>query len=417
MNENQIRDAIEQFYLENPNTELTAKQVGDKFKYFPIHGDRSAIIRGIKKYTLRKKVQKKEGIHEFQKKEDFSKGTLESTITISFEPKSVEALYLEHKIDPELYIIKNYWSKKTPAGKFTSSVFATKKTLLTAEPDDYLELLKDYRSFYKPLSKKDILVNDSFGRPTSLLLNITDFHLDKLDIFGTTIEEKKELFYKTVRRLLYRAYQSNYLDEITFILGSDMLHTDTYNNTTTRGTILDTNTTWDHAFTTAFDIYSTVINILKQFCNKLNVLLVQGNHDRTKSFYLAFGLQKFFEKEEGIVFDTSSSPRKVYTYGNTFIGFHHGDCKIMELPLLFAKEFTELWGKCKYHVVVVGDKHHLQVKEIQGVRVIQLPGLTEPDKWHNQENYINSIPAAIATVYDKEFGECMTIEERGLTNV
>jgi UDP-2,3-diacylglucosamine pyrophosphatase LpxH len=191
-----------------------------------------------------------------------------------------------------------------------------------------------------------------------------------------------------------------------------MLHTDTYQGTTTNLTPQDANTTWHNAFTEAFDIYANVIKILKQFCNKLNVILVPGNHDRTKSFYLAYGLEKYFETDSSILFDTNPTPRKIYTYGSTFIGLHHGDCKITDLPLIFAKEFSKEWGQCTYHQILTGDKHHVFEKEIQGVRVRQLPSLSKEDNWHNQSNYINAVKAAMAIIYDKEHGCCMTIEER-----
>jgi hypothetical protein len=241
---------------------------------------------------------------------------------------------------------------------------------------------------------------------------LTDFHLDKLDIYGTTLEEKKEQFFNITKRLLFRAYQSNYIEQIVFVLGSDMLHTDTYQGTTTNQTPQNVNTTWDKAFVEGFDIYATVINILVQFCDTLNIILVSGNHARTKEFYLAYALEKYFEKQTNILFDTNPAPRKIFTYGSTFIGMHHGDCKIADLPLIFAKEFTKEWGECSYHEILTGDKHHVFEKEVQGVRIKQLPSLSKEDNWHNQSNFVNAIKAAQAIVYDKEYGVSMTVEER-----
>ena len=419
----QTRDAVVEYYRQNPDTKLQAKDIA---KIFGIDlGDpekTSKCVRDLKRTAFgsrRKKRYKevkeklKEFINEVKSfKENFDKGTVESTITTSFEPKTIDDLYQEHKINSDLYTIKNYWSKKQPNGNFTSSVFAVRKTLDTAQPSEFVELLKEYESTYEPIDKTEICVNTTFTRPTCLILHLTDFHLDKQDIYGTTLEEKKKQFYNVATKLLYRAYQANYVDEIVFVLGSDMLHTDTYQGTTTNLTPQDANTTWHNAFTEAFDIYANVIKILKQFCNKLNVILVPGNHDRTKSFYLAYGLEKYFETDSSILFDTNPTPRKIYTYGSTFIGLHHGDCKITDLPLIFAKEFSKEWGQCTYHQILTGDKHHVFEKEIQGVRVRQLPSLSKEDNWHNQSNYINAVKAAMAIIYDKEHGCCMTIEER-----
>jgi predicted MPP superfamily phosphohydrolase len=418
MDINKIKEEIIAFYKNNPQTELKAKDIAEKFGLDL--GDRektNKYVRDLKRVAFGTRHSLKSAFKSFVNelknfKEDFSKGTLESTISIDFEPKSVEELYKEHKINPQFYVIKNYWSKKQPNGNFTSSVFAVKKTIETAEPKDFIELLKGYKSSYTPISNKNLCINEHFTRPTCVLLHLTDFHLDKLDIYGTTLEEKVEQFYEVTKRLMFRTYQSNYVEEIVFVLGSDMLHTDTYQGTTTNQTPQDSNTTWDNAFMTGFDVYATVINILKQFCKTLNVVLVSGNHARTKEFYLAYSLKRYFEKQEDILFDVSASPRKVFVYGNTFIGFHHGDCKIADLPLIFAKEFTSQWGMCKYHQILTGDKHHVYEKEVQGVRIKQLPSLSKEDAWHNQSNYVNAVQAAIAIVYDKEHGTCMTVEER-----
>lgn len=417
----EIREAIIQFYKENPTTELSALEVGKKFGVSSSQQHKiSQYVRNLKKVafgTRWKKAEIKEKLTDVLNslrtlEENFEKGTLESTITTSFDPKTIEDLYKEHQVNPEIYVIKNYWSKKQPNGNFTSSVFAVRKTINTAEPHEFVELLKNYDSPYTPIKKSEICVNSAFTRPSCLILHLTDFHLDKQDIYGTTLEEKKKQFYEVATKLLYRAYQSNYIDEIVFVLGSDMLHTDTYQGTTTNLTPQDSNTTWHNAFTQAFDIYANTIQILKQFCNKLNVILVPGNHDRTKSFYLAYGLEKYFEADDNILFDTSPMPRKVFTYGSTFIGLHHGDCKITDLPLIFAKEYCKEWGQCTYHQILTGDKHHVFEKEIQGVRIRQLPSLSKEDNWHNQSNYVNSVKAAMAIIYDKEHGCCMTIEER-----
>jgi len=417
----EIREAIVQFYKENPTTELSAFEVAQKFGLSSSQQNKVAqYVRNLKKVAFGtrrsgKKIKQKltEVLNSLRSlKENFEKGTLESTITTSFDPKTIEDLYKEHQVNPEIYVIKNYWSKKQPNGNFTSSVFAVRKTINTAEPHEFVELLKNYDSPYTPIKKSEICVNSAFTRPSCLILHLTDFHLDKQDIYGTTLEEKKKQFYEVATKLLYRAYQSNYIDEIVFVLGSDMLHTDTYQGTTTNLTPQDSNTTWHNAFTQAFDIYATTIKLLTQFCNKLNVILVPGNHDRTKSFYLAYGLEKYFETDDNILFDTNPMPRKVFTYGSTFIGLHHGDCKITDLPLIFAKEYCKEWGQCTYHQILTGDKHHLFEKEIQGVRIRQLPSLSKEDNWHNQSNYVNAVKAAMAIVYDKEYGCCMTIEER-----
>lgn len=349
---------------------------------------------------------------ERSKKVNNENGNIESIVISKFEPRNDIELAELHKIDLKKYKIANYWSKLKPNGNFNSSILAVLRKIEDITGQDIIDTLDKYTSKYQPLNKKDLILNTSFGKPTCAFIDITDFHLDKLDIHNNTIEYKLDQYHKLLDGLLYKAYQSNYLEEITFVIGSDMLHTDNIFNQTTKGTQQEVVIRWNDAFDMAFDIYVQSINKLKQFCEKLNIILVSGNHGRTKEYYLAFALQKYFEKEPTVVFDISTVPRKVFSYGNTFIGLHHGNTKIENLPIVFAKEFAPQWGVAKYHEIKVGDKHHFMEKDYHGVRIKQLPACSNADSWHNDNNFINSVQSAICSIYDKEKGRCMDIEER-----
>lgn len=340
------------------------------------------------------------------------KGTLESVVEIDYLPKTDLEVAKEHKVDLTKYVIVEYYSKKSFTGKFRHTLKCRKKTEADITGNDVKEILKDYKSTYKPKTKKDILINDAFGRPCAAFIDITDFHLDKRDIYDNDIQSKIDTYQRILDQLLYKAYRAAYLDEIVFVIGSDMLHTDNFHNQTTKGTPQEVTARWNDSFKIAFDLYADSINKLKQFCNTLKVILVAGNHGRTKEFYLAFALEKYFEKETSIQFDISPAPRKVYSYGNTFIGLHHGNCKIEQLPLVFAKEFTKEWGQAKYHELKIGDKHHYMEKDYAGVRIKQLPACSNPDTWHNDNNFNTADQSAILSIYDKEKGRCIDIEEK-----
>jgi hypothetical protein len=100
--------------------------------------------------------------------------------------------------------------------------------------------------------------------------------------------------------------------------------------------------------------------------------------------------------------------------GNTFIGYHHGNCKIDELPLLFAtnKNSASDFGNSQYREVHTGDKHHYMAKEVKGVRIQQMPSLSGTDRWHMDNNFVNSIRAGLALVYHPYFGKVAEFESR-----
>lgn len=348
---------------------------------------------------------------EETKKINNDKGTLESTIVTSFDPQSDIELAKTHKIDLSKYKISNYWSKLRPDGRFTSSVLASLKKAKDITKEDVLTFLKSYKSDWKPMSADDLFINQ-VGNKCCAFIDITDFHLDKRELRERTPQQRKDEYLTVLQNLIRRAYSSYNIDEIVFVIGSDMLHTDNFFNSTTKGTPQETTLRWNEAFEMAFDIYAKSIQHLKQFCKTLKVISVLGNHGRVSEFHLAFALSKYFDTDKDIKFDISTSPRKIYTYGSTFIGLHHGNTKILDLPLVFSKEYGKEWGNAKYHEIKVGDQHHYMEKDYKGVLIKQLPALTDTDTWHNDHNYINQVLASICSIYDIEKGRIADIHER-----
>jgi hypothetical protein len=162
-----------------------------------------------------------------------------------------------------------------------------------------------------------------------------------------------------------------------------------------------------------FAILVDTINMLRQNANHVVVVLVQGNHDRTKSYYLAHALDVYFHSDPNIYFDREHSVLKATMLGDTFIGYHHGNCKIEDLPLVFATgNNSEAFGCSKYREVHTGDKHHYMAKEVKGVRIQQMPSLSGTDRWHLDNNYVHSVRAALALVYDDEHGKVAEFETR-----
>jgi hypothetical protein len=197
------------------------------------------------------------------------------------------------------------------------------------------------------------------------------------------------------------------------VISNDFFHTDTYHNTTTNHTPQDTLTDYSNEYEEGFDLLVNAIFCCFHHCKKLDVVLVQGNHDRTKSFYLAHALEVYFKKWTDISFQRHHSTTKHVVLGNTFIGYHHGNCKIDDLPLLFATGKTsEDFGKAKYREVHTGDKHYYMAKEVKGVRIQQMPSLSGTDRWHLDNNYVHNIRGALLLVYDKQLGKIGEFEER-----
>ena len=350
-------------------------------------------------------------LEELVVKVNNEKGTMESTIESSFEPKSDIELAQLHKIDLNKYKISNYWTKQKSTGKFTSSVFATLKQAKDYTAEDFAKFLEGYVP--KEVEVKSIKDEDGFFKQVDVEISIADFHLAKKTLEGETIQDKKTQYLETLCSLVDRVNSIYWINKIVFPISNDFFHTDNYQNQTTAGTPQDVLTGYDNEYEEGFDLLVTAISYLQGIANEVEVILVQGNHDRTKSFYLAHALDVFFKNNDKISFQREHSVTKCTMLGNTFIGYHHGNCKIDELPLLFASGKDSFnFGGAKYREVHTGDKHHYMAKEIKGVRIQQMPSLSGTDRWHLDNNYVNNIRAGIALIYDPVYGKIGEFESR-----
>jgi len=328
-----------------------------------------------------------------------STGVLSSTIELDFEPKDDEEIARLHKVDLTKFEIKTYYSKRSFSGKFAHTVLSQRRKI---DEVTTKAIIGDFAYVAPKIQESEIHINNSFDEGKLCLFNVTDFHLDKMDVKGVSVQERVGQLYSVIDDLLFKSYRYTKIEELVYVVGSDFFNTDNYQGGTTKGTPQDNSMPWDEAFKLGLEININILTKLRQFTERLKVVLVCGNHDYQKSFYLAQALQMYFRLDDNVIFDISSDYRKAVTYKKVFIGLNHGDCKINDLPLVFAKEFPREWGNATCHVVCTGDKHHYSVAEIQGVRVKKFPALTGTDRWHNRSNYINSIRSAVVNIFNED---------------
>jgi hypothetical protein len=364
----------------------------------------------MKEIRDKDKVIEKPPTETSSKKVNVERGTIESTIIIDYEPKDDIELAKLHKINLDKYVITNYWSKMLPSGKFTSSVFSKRKQAQDYSPEDFSKFLSNYKPnnilVTKIPNSKDVV---------NVEISLSDYHLAKRTVDGDNSVEARAKRYLDVAQSLINKVVSNYhIDTVILPISNDFFHTDNYQHQTTNGTPQDTIMDYSEEYELGFSVLVDTINMLRQYACHVVVILVQGNHDRTKSFYLAHALDVFFKDALDVDFIREHSVVKGLTLGNTFIGWHHGNCKIEDLPLLFAThpQYSHQFGDAKYREVHTGDKHHYMAKEVKGVRIQQMPSLSGTDRWHLDNNYVHSVRAALALVYDVKLGKIAEFESR-----
>lgn len=335
-------------------------------------------------------------------------GTLKSEIVLDYEPKDDLELAELHKVDLTKYKISSYWTKQQ-GDKFFSSLHCTLKSPSNYSAEDFAKFMETFKAptlFMAPAIKSQKQIVD-------IELSLADFHLAKKTLEGEDIEDKIQHYIQVVVDLIERVKGTYSIGTIVFPISNDFFHTDNYQNQTTNGTPQDVLVGFDNEYEEGFNLLVAIIDYLQSEADNVQVILVQGNHDRTKSFYLAHGLEIYFKNNNRIFFDRGHSVTKCTTLGVTFIGYHHGNCKIEQLPLLFSTgKDSFAFGVAKYREVHTGDKHHYMAKEIMGCRIQQMPSLSGTDRWHQDNNYVHNVRAGLVLIYDREKGKVGEFESR-----
>jgi hypothetical protein len=370
------------------------------------------LIKIIRSETYLSLAAEIENYTEGTKKVNNDRGTIESIVDSKFEPQNDVQLAKLHKIDLTKYTIRQYYSKLKSNGNFASTVIAVLK-----KAEDYNH--RDFEKFvtnFKTTTPREFIANHREEKPfIDAELSLSDFHLAKKHITNdNSPEERFNLFYNTAESLVFKTCASHNIDTLVFPISNDFFHTDNYQNQTTQGTPQDVILSYDEEYELGFKLLVKTINMLRINSNMVHVVLVQGNHDRTKSFYLAHALAIYYKDAADVTFDREHSVIKGMTLGTTFIGWHHGNCKIADLPLLFATspKFSKAFGDSTYREVHTGDKHHYMAIDVKGVRIQQMPSLSGVDRWHADNNYVNSVRAAIILLYDRTLGKIGEFESR-----
>jgi len=245
-------------------------------------------------------------------------------------------------------------------------------------------------------------------------LDIFDLHFGKLTWDEETgdnydIKIARELFMTCLNQLIEQA--KNYpVERIVFPIGNDFFNVDNIAETTVHNTPQDEDTRWKKTFVRGRQLIIEAIDTLRTIA-PVDVLVIPGNHDFTRSFYLGDAVECWYHKCPDITVNNGAKVRKYYRYGKCLIGYTHGsEEKFQELPYIMANEEPQLWAETAYREWHLGDKHHrreikwVSTEEYKGATVRFMRSLTSTDAWHYGKGYISSLRAGEGFIWDKNNG-------------
>lgn len=252
---------------------------------------------------------------------------------------------------------------------------------------------------------------------------IFDLHIGKLAWHGETGEDydvkiASKRFMDALQLLLYRASCFTY-NKIIFPVGNDFFNSDTMDNTTTKGTPQDEDLRWQKTFKVGTRLLVDGINLLKQAGLPIEVVVIPGNHDFERSYYMGSYLEAWFNGDSQVTIDNDASPRKYKKFGEVLLGYTHGgEEKEASLPLIMASDIKSkpLWSITKFHEWHLGHIHRKKnmkytvldkgnpLVEDLGVTIRYLSSLTGTEEWHHKKGFIGAIKAADAFIWNDKNG-------------
>lgn len=350
--------------------------------------------------------------------------------------KTLDDLIKECNINTDIWKIKEHtinkwdttsWKKTQPE---TIQNFQVKvrleKNLDSLRTINAVDIFADMVKKYQPplLKYNDIYKKSNLNNENNLLeVSIFDLHMGKLAWGGETGENydvkiASERFIYSINKLIERASSFNF-SKIVFPIGSDFFNSDTIINTTTKGTIQDEDLRWQKTFKLGINLVVDGIELLKQTGVPVDVVVIPGNHDFERSFYMGEFLTAWYRNDDLVKIDNGASPRKYYVFGNVLLGFTHGsEEKEASLPLIMANDTASKkhWSNTKFHEWHVGHIHrkrnvkysvldkNRELNEDLGVTIRYLSSLTGTEEWHHKKGFIGQVKAADAFIWNDEYG-------------
>ncbi len=247
---------------------------------------------------------------------------------------------------------------------------------------------------WKPSERlTDVSEADSDG--CTLVISVTDLHVGMGNgLTGSPwagavgerfdLETCKHRLTSALDSLVSRVPAGMNVKGIVFALTGDILHSDTFNGATTKGTTQSMACEPAQAVRYAWKLIPTVIMSMAEYA-PVEVVCIEGNHDSILAHALVATLGVAFADSDRItVHMDSAEPYQVVEVDNTMIMVGHGHAlwKPADLGALMARRWPQMWGRTRHRVCLTGHRHAQQTIESHGVTVHVMPSLVPGDQYH-----------------------------------
>lgn len=184
----------------------------------------------------------------------------------------------------------------------------------------------------------------------------------------------------------------------------DFLHYDSFKSVTPEhGHLLDSDSRYPKMVRAAIRIVRTVIRMLLEKHEQVDVIMCDANHDPAGEVWLREMLAAFYDEEPRVRVDTNPGTYSVIEHGNVSLFYHHGHRRgTKNVDSILVGKFRKVYGRTHYSVAHVGHKHKDELVTTDLMKVEQHETLAAPDAYGS--NWLSGRSAKVIT-YHKDFGE------------
>jgi hypothetical protein len=305
---------------------------------------------------------------------------------------------------PDGYVAKGvstyYNAEGKPAGQWVKASLSHQALVdaIKEAVDGFKDEIPPAVSTTAPAASEEHLCN---------LYTFTDYHLGMLawhkeggSDWNISIAEKT-----IIAALIQMVNQSPTAHTAMVNIQGDFLHTDGKTPVTPASKhVLDADSRFPKIRRSAIRIIRSLVAICLQRHQEVYLVIAEGNHDEESAGWLADLFAVHYEDEPRVTVNDSVLPFYVFEWGSVMLGIHHGHkVKNESLPLLFAAQFPQAWGRTTRREIHCGHRHHRDEKEYNGVTVVQHPTLAARDAYAARGGWIAD-RAAWAITYHKKYG-------------
>ncbi|THK38090.1 oxidoreductase [Ensifer sp. MPMI2T] len=184
----------------------------------------------------------------------------------------------------------------------------------------------------------------------------------------------------------------------------DFLHYDSFKSVTPEhGHLLDSDSRYPKMVRAAIRIVRTVIRMLLEKHEQLDVIMCDANHDPAGEVWLREMLAAFYDSEPRVTVDTNPGTYSVVEHGDVSLFYHHGHRRgVKNVDSILVGKFRKIYGRTRISYAHTGHKHSDELKTTDLMKVEQHETLAAPDAYGS--NWLSGRSAKVIT-YHKDFGE------------